>query len=451
MKLLRATVVLALAVAPLPALAQSGALAFTVDTTADEPDATPGDQLCRTATGRCSVLAALQEADANHGWATITVPPGRYAMAGGVAVDVFLKFELAGAGAATTVIEPAAPIMLNVIDSAEIDLADVTLRNVGDTINGLSTECPTGTLSLTRVALADADFPDTRHALAMSASRCTGCTLGAEDAVIEDTTVAGTIAVAERDPGCGTEPAAFEITRSTLRDGDGLLVFGAVGSIENTTLSGNGDAVRLATSFDESAVTLTHVTATQNDRGVVVEAPLLSGHVALADSIVAGNARTDVECDCDASGTCGAVDGTGLVNTSVGCAVATTAADARLGPLADNSGPTPTHALLPGSPAIDAAEGSSCPATDQRGAPRPWPPGGRCDVGAYETGCGNGFVDPGEACDDGAANGRSGDRCSPTCGAARGLPTVGLGHGGIRIGIGGVGTIGACVGDCGTP
>ena len=54
--------------------------------------------------------------------------------------------------------------------------------------------------------------------------------------------------------------------------------------------------------------------------------------------------------------------------------------DAMIGPLASNGGPTLTHALLPGSPAIDA--GAGCPATDQRGVARPQ--GAACDVGAFE-------------------------------------------------------------------
>jgi hypothetical protein len=56
--------------------------------------------------------------------------------------------------------------------------------------------------------------------------------------------------------------------------------------------------------------------------------------------------------------------------------------DALIGPLGSNGGPTPTHALLPGSPAIDAADDAACPATDQRGVARPQ--GARCDVGAFE-------------------------------------------------------------------
>jgi hypothetical protein len=54
-----------------------------------------------------------------------------------------------------------------------------------------------------------------------------------------------------------------------------------------------------------------------------------------------------------------------------------------LGPLADNGGPTPTHALVPGSPAIDAAPvGPDCPSEDQRGIARPQ--GAACDIGAFE-------------------------------------------------------------------
>lgn len=46
------------------------------------------------------------------------------------------------------------------------------------------------------------------------------------------------------------------------------------------------------------------------------------------------------------------------------------AADPRLTVLQDNGGPTWTHALLNGSPAIDAGDNTGTPATDQRGYPR---------------------------------------------------------------------------------
>ena len=59
-----------------------------------------------------------------------------------------------------------------------------------------------------------------------------------------------------------------------------------------------------------------------------------------------------------------------------------------IAPLAMNGGPTLTHALLPGSPAIDAG-GTACLPTDQRGVARPLDGNGNglwaCDIGAYET------------------------------------------------------------------
>jgi hypothetical protein len=73
-----------------------------------------------------------------------------------------------------------------------------------------------------------------------------------------------------------------------------------------------------------------------------------------------------------------------------------TGQDPKLGPLADNGGPTLTQALLPGSPALDAGiltiVGGSPSGVDQRGAPRPFdlpgiaspPRVGPTDIGAYE-------------------------------------------------------------------
>ena len=67
-----------------------------------------------------------------------------------------------------------------------------------------------------------------------------------------------------------------------------------------------------------------------------------------------------------------ALDLTDLINT-----------DPKLGPLADNGGPTLTMALLPGSPAIDAGATVAGVTTDQRGVPRPQ--GAAPDIGAYQS------------------------------------------------------------------
>jgi hypothetical protein len=59
--------------------------------------------------------------------------------------------------------------------------------------------------------------------------------------------------------------------------------------------------------------------------------------------------------------------------------------DAKLGPLANNGGPTQTMALLAGSQAIDAGDPNltGLPSTDQRGLPRL--AHGRIDIGAFEV------------------------------------------------------------------
>jgi hypothetical protein len=122
----------------------------------------------------------------------------------------------------------------------------------------------------------------------------------------------------------------------------------------------------------------------------------------LYGTIVAGNINTDVDL-------VGSFQPTFLSNgynligsgTSTGSFVVLgdqrNVADALLGPLADNGGPTPTHALLIGSPAIDAGDPNAeagvaaVPEFDQRGTPY-----GRVfdgdfdslaviDVGAYES------------------------------------------------------------------
>ncbi len=59
--------------------------------------------------------------------------------------------------------------------------------------------------------------------------------------------------------------------------------------------------------------------------------------------------------------------------------------DPKLGPLADNGGPTETCALLVGSPAIDTGSNPANLAYDQRGSGYPRVLGAQADMGAYEA------------------------------------------------------------------
>jgi predicted outer membrane repeat protein len=121
--------------------------------------------------------------------------------------------------------------------------------------------------------------------------------------------------------------------------------------------------------------------------------------ISIGDTIVAGNAGASGP-DVYGGFTSGGYNligrgdnSTGLTNgvnhDMVGSLAAPT--NALVGPLQDNGGPTPTHALLSGSPAIDQGISAGL-ASDQRGAQRPFDlltvanaaGGDGTDIGAYE-------------------------------------------------------------------
>jgi adhesin HecA-like repeat protein len=115
-----------------------------------------------------------------------------------------------------------------------------------------------------------------------------------------------------------------------------------------------------------------------------------SGWLALGNTIIAGNhVAGDVpEHGPDCLFTLSSQD-YNLIGITAGCTITGTVAhnlydlDARLGPLQDNGGPTWTHGLLAGSPAIHHGDNGTCAPVDQRGIARPQ--GCVCDIGAFEV------------------------------------------------------------------
>jgi len=176
-------------------------------------------------------------------------------------------------------------------------------------------------------------------------------------------------------------------------------------TVVNSTISGNEAGSSAGTGggiANSGLLTLSNSTISGNSSagagGIYNGA---GGSVTVANTIVAANSGPPDRSDC-----LGALTSRGynLLGNNGGCAglidgvngdrVGTPGSplDPRLGPLQDNGGPTATHALLPGSPALDAGDPSGCRdsngaplATDQRGQPRPDAASGRCDIGAYEA------------------------------------------------------------------
>ena len=122
-----------------------------------------------------------------------------------------------------------------------------------------------------------------------------------------------------------------------------------------------------------------------------------TGSVTLYNSVL-GNNKANSAPDCYGPITSA---GYNILSDSVGCTFAATTGDqidvdALLGPLQDNGGPTFTHWLYQGSPAIDGGNPAGCTdhlgnslTTDQRGFSRPLDGNSDginvCDIGAYEA------------------------------------------------------------------
>jgi hypothetical protein len=166
--------------------------------------------------------------------------------------------------------------------------------------------------------------------------------------------------------------------------------------IVNSTISGNSTDGRGGGVFARGTVTITNSTIVDNSAvgtsrhkgnagGICVR-----GLLNLTNTIVANNTGGP---DC---GICSGDSRHGTIGTNAnnligdGSCNSDYSGDPMLGPLADNGGPSTgavhapqTHALLPGSPAIDTIPAAECVVgTDQRGYSRPQ--GAACDIGAYE-------------------------------------------------------------------
>jgi hypothetical protein len=333
--------------------------------------------------------AAIQEANALPGSDTITLPPGVYVLtrtggdntANRGDLDITNSLTLTGAGADQTILLGGSSFNSRIFQvfTATVQISGVTIQNgnSGSSSGGGLRNEAGGQTTLTNVAVVSNTTSSTGGGLLNS--------------------------------GVLTLTNGVVLSNTADAAGGGMRNAGGTLTLMNLTVSGNaaksgGGGIR---NTGGGTATLNNVTVTRNtadsdangsgDGGGISRT---SGTFTVMNTLIGGNFDKSAGTKHpDCSGTL-VSQGYNLVGNNTGCNLPPTTGDLigiqsnpidpLLGPLQNNGGPTLTHALHPGSPAIDSGSpatpgtgGGACEATDQRNVSRPQGP--VCDIGAYEA------------------------------------------------------------------
>ena len=411
---------------------------ITVDTTTDAVDALPGDATCATGAGSCSLRAAVMESNRLPGVQVVHVPAGTYGFAlppaeggfepaSGGDLDLTDHVVIQAEGTGAHVVDAnALSRVFEVHPGTWAGIKGLTLRDGSDSSGG-GVRVASGVLSLDHTTVAsnqasvsgggvtadglgevlnvvDSTIRDNVASFSGGGGIDAGGQLSVTDSVVRDNTSGGS--------GGGVDVGGTAtITRSTIRDnettgglgngggisGNGLTidrstvsgntaktqgggVFGT-GTIVNSTLSGNATSTNGGGASTNGSLTLHNVTVAGNTAAVAGRglhrfgsgSQLLVQNTILADpggSECAGGLPTSQGHNIAGDATCALAAAGDLQST-----------DAQIAPLGFYGGPTRTHRLEPGSPALDAAAAIGL-AVDQRGTARPIGPAP--DIGAVE-------------------------------------------------------------------
>ena len=330
---------------------------FTVNTTTDA-----NDNVCEgLRPGDCPLRAAVNDA-ANGD--TINVPAGDYVLTqpGGVLL-IDVSVTIVGAGARQTSISGNdANRVLHVFPPSStpisVSVSGVTVTHGfgvgGNNPNGGAVHVAAGaTLALSDSAVTNSDSQNGN-----GGGIYTDGTLRLSRVTVSGNQIDNAGGVS--NGGGIYDNGNVAITNSTISgnsvDGSGGGIYSAAGalSLQSTTVAGNTAALGGPGLYEASS-------------GAVIQ-----------DSIIVACAGPGVA----------TITGSNNLATDATCGGTAAVGDPVLGALADNGGPTNTHALGPTSPAIGAASQAPdrCTGTDQRGVARPQ--GGACDIGSYESGGG---------------------------------------------------------------
>ncbi|NIM94746.1 MAG: hypothetical protein GTO18_13680 [Anaerolineales bacterium] len=409
----------------------SSATIFVVNSPLDAVDVEPGNGTCATSTAVCTLRAAIQEANALIGTDTVQLDTGMYELTiGGTGEDASATGDfditedliiLGNETTPPTINGFSNDRVFHILPSVTVNMSDLQIQS-GDpspdlygggvynqgtlVLNNVTVHSNyasdsgggiynAGDLTITNSIISDND----------ASSGYGGGLYNVGTATLDTVTFVGNSCILGSGGGIENDlGSTLEIENSTLVSnsagdyGGAIDTFGSL-SITSSTISGNDAQVDGGGIYvGDDIVTLSNVTITNNSAdsnlsGLGEGGGIYNGggEVRLQNTILSGNIRPIVGPDCD-----GILNSWGYNLIEHGSPYCVVLGDptgnvygqpALLGPLGDNGGPTDTHALLPGSKAIDGGNPSGC--MDHLGSPltadqRGYAYVGTCDKGAFE-------------------------------------------------------------------
>jgi CSLREA domain-containing protein len=349
---------------------------FRVDSITDEPDGARGDGRCATAAGRCTLRAAIMEANATPGLDQVTVPSGVYKLglegtgedaAATGDLDITDDLHLIGAGTGETYLQGAGiDRVLDIHVGARVSVRDLRIRR-GTVWN----DDGAGIRNAGTLSLIDANVSSNK----VFDGRGGGLFTTAGSATVLVRTSVWHNKATDQDGG-------------QVGDGGGIYNQGSLWML-NATLANNeadggagGGLLNRALAIVSNSTVITNGAAT----GGGIESAL--GVAQIRNSIIAGSLQGG---DC-----AGEIVSRGhnLIQHTDGCRLIgdttgnITGRDPRLGELIEDGPRAGSQDLLPESPVIDAGTNDGCPPDDLRNSSRPRDGRGAgratCDIGALE-------------------------------------------------------------------